>query len=208
MYTNVLALKQYLGIAADTDDTLITRLIIRAQGIIDDYCNRSFEASADTTRYFDCPTAQGGRVLTDYQFNQRRVSSPTLWLDRDLCRITSIVNGDGTTISPSQYFTMPANGVPLIYGIKLKGSSGINWTYINDPEQAIAITGRWAYSLTAPPQIVYACERLAAWMYRKKDAQVFDDTAFAEGGVMHLPKGIPADVIQILNQNQRVLATA
>lgn len=207
MYTNVLALKQYLGISVDTDDTLLTQLIRRAQGIIDDYCNRTFEASADTTRYFNCPTPQGGRLLTDYQYNQRRLSPPTLWLDRDLCQITSIVNGDGVAVTAGQYVKRPATGTP-IYAIKLLGSSGINWTYNNDPENAIAITGRWAYSVTAPQPIVYACERLAAYIYRKKDAQVFDDTAFSEGGVMHLPKGLPVDIVQILNMNIRAVTTA
>lgn len=207
MYTSVLAIKQYLGITVDTDDTLLTALIKRAQGVIDDYCNRTFEASADTTRYLNCPTAQGGRILTDYQYGQRRLNPSTLWLDRDLCQITSIVNGNGATITSGQYTTQPATDKPF-YAIRLKPSSGINWTYTNDPVQAIAITGRWAFSVTAPQQIVYATERLAAYLYRKKDAQVFDDTAFAEGGVVRLPKGLPADVVEILNMNIRRVATA
>jgi hypothetical protein len=204
VYTNVLALKTYLGITVDADDTLLTQLIRRAQGIIDDYCNRTFEASTDTTRYLDCPTAQGGRIFTD---GQRRLNPPTLWLDRDLCQITSIINGDGTTITTGQYITQPVNGTPF-YAIKLKSSSGINWTYTDDPEAAIAINGRWAWSVTAPQPIVYACERLSAYLYRKRDAQVFDDTAFAEGGVVRLPKGLPVDVVQILNMNIRTVTTA
>lgn len=207
MYTTTLALKQYLGVAVATDDTLLTALIKRAQGIIDDYCNRTFEASADTTRYLDCPTGQGGRLLTDHQYGQRRLSPPTLWLDRDLCAITSIVNGNGITITAGQYITQPVAEKPF-YAIRLKSSSGINWTYTDEPTSAIAITGRWAFSVTAPQQIVYACERLAAYLYRRRDAQVFDDTAFAEGGVVRLPKGLPADVVQILDMNVRRMATA
>jgi len=206
MYTSVLALKQYLGITEAADDTLLAALIKRAQGIIDDYCNRTFEASADTTRYLDCPQSVGW-LLTDYQYNSRRVTPPTLWLDRDLCQIISIVNGNGVTVTAGQYTTSPATDKPY-YAIRLKPTSGINWTYTDDPVQAIAITGRWAYSVTAPQQIVYACERLAAYLYRKKDAQVFDDTAFAEGGVVRLPKGLPADVVEILNMNIRRMATA
>jgi len=206
MYCNVLGLKTYLGISVDTDDTLLTTLIKRAQGIVDDYCNRTFEASTDATRYLDCPQSVG-RLLTDYQFNGRRVAPLILWLDRDLCQITSIVNGNGVTVTAGQYATLPATDKPY-YAIRLKPASGINWTYTDDPIGAITITGRWAYSVTAPQQIVYATERLAAYLYRKRDAQVFDDTAFAEGGVVRLPKGLPADVVEILNMNIRRMATA
>ncbi len=69
MYSSVRDLKIYLGITVDADDTLLTALIKRAQGIIDNHCKRTFEASADTTRYLDCPTGQGGRLLTDYQYS-------------------------------------------------------------------------------------------------------------------------------------------
>ena len=49
---------------------------------------------------------------------------------------------------------------------------------------AISITGRWAWSLTAPPDIAQACARLAAFLYKQRDAQLFDVTAIEAGTVI------------------------
>ena len=52
-YTTTAIAKVYLGLTSAADDTLIGTLIVRAQAMIDSYCHRTFEASADTTKYFD-----------------------------------------------------------------------------------------------------------------------------------------------------------
>jgi hypothetical protein len=48
-------LKQHLGIDASevSDDALLDVLITRTQAVVDEFCHRTFEASADTTRTFD-----------------------------------------------------------------------------------------------------------------------------------------------------------
>ena len=87
-YTDVSTLKQYLGITGNTDDALLSSLITRAQAAIDTYTGRTFEASADTTKYFDClPPYVHGYELT--------------WttLGLDLCQITSVTNGNGRSDS-------------------------------------------------------------------------------------------------------------
>jgi hypothetical protein len=91
-YCGVDELKEYLGVTGTADDAMLLTLLAAAQRTIDSYCARTFEATADTVRTFD---------------SQRDVDGYTLTVDSDLCAITSIVNGDGTTISNSHYVTDP-----------------------------------------------------------------------------------------------------
>ncbi len=66
------------------------------------------------------------------------------------------------------------------------------------------MTGKWAYSTTPPDDIEHACTRLAAYMYRQKDAQTFDTTAIPDAGVILVPQGIPKDVKMILDHYKKV----
>ena len=192
-YTVLLDVKDYIGIDGSTaDDALLTELIRRATSAIDALCLRTFEASANTTRYFDALQHVTGRRLI---------------LDRDLCSITSITNGDGTTVTSSQYVTYPRNETP-IYAIQLRSSAGINWTYDDDAEDAIAISGKWAYSLTAPDSIAHACIRLTAFFYRSKDAQVFDQTAFSELGAIRMNRKLPSDIMEMLMPFRRAVTNS
>jgi len=178
-YTTATAVKAYLGETGTDDDALIETLVGAAQAWIDNHTGRTFEASADATRYFDCasPTVDGRR----------------LYLDRDLCAITSITNGDGAEVAATEYVTQPRNDAPY-YAIDLLGSKGVVWRAGDDAENAIAIVGKWAYSASASTVIEQACTRLAAYLYRQKDANVFDTTAFPEAGVITVPQGMPRDV--------------
>ena len=189
-YTTNTAVKTLLGITAATDDTLITTLIARAQAWIESYCDQVFEAAADSTRKFD--------AVAD-------VDGLTLHLDYPLAAITSITNGDAVVVGSTEYVTEPRNRTPY-HRIRILGSTAKYWdiTAAGDSENAIVIVGKWAYSTTAPADIVQACERLAAYMYRQKDSQVFDVTADAETGQLIIPKGIPADVKQLLAPYRRL----
>lgn len=173
--------KTYLGISGTGDDTLITALIARAQKAVDSYTHRMFEASADTTRRFEV-----GRDAVDR----------TLLFDEDLAVITSVTNNaDGVpqTIASTDYVTLPRNKTPY-YGIELLASKNVSWKYAADPAGGISVAGKWAYSTTPPDDIKQACIRWAAYMYRQKDAQVFDTIAIPDAGVIQIPAGIPADV--------------
>ena len=178
-YTTVTAVKSYLGETGEGDDDLLIVLVASAQAWVDAHTSRTFEASADSTRYLDCssPTVDGRRLR----------------LDKDLCAITSITNGDGVAVASADYVTEPRNETPY-YAIILKASKGLYWTYTDDVENAITIVGKWAYSTTAPSGVAQATLRLAAYMYRQKDAQVFDVTAMPEAGVITVPQGMPKDV--------------
>lgn len=180
--------KEYLDITTLGDDTLLADLIDRAQKGIDSYTGRTFEdPGADATRYFTVGVDTDGLYL---------------YFDEDIYSITTVKsnadNASPTTITSSEYVTIPRNTTPY-YGIKILTSSNEYWDYTDDPENGIEITGRWAYSSAAPADVVQACARWAAYMYRQKDAQVFDVTAIPDAGVITIPQGIPVDVKMLLD---------
>jgi hypothetical protein len=188
-YASNTELKTYLKITTAGDDALLTALISYSQRYIEQQTHRVFEASADTTRLFSFADANGRE----------------LFFDHDICSITTVItdyDGDATTIPATDYVTMPRNMTPY-YGIKIKSSSSYDWDYTDDEEDAIAITGKWAYSVTAPYDIKHACLRLAGYFYKQRDAQVFDVTAIPDAGVIQIPQGIPSDVKIIIDNYTR-----
>jgi len=191
-YTTESAVRSYLGTTTTGDATLITDLIGRAQKAIDTYTQRTFEhSSVAATRYFTVGEDTRGRILV---------------LDTDLCSITQIVtdaDGTPTTVLTTEYITVPRNIAPY-HELKLLGNTTKSWTYTNDPENGVTISGKWSYSSSAPDDIVHATVRLAAYYYRQKDAQVFDVTAIPDAGVITTPQGIPADVKLLLDPYRRI----
>ena len=177
-YVTLAAAKNYLGISESTDDALLEVLISSAQAIIDAATGRKFESAADTTRYLDMSQVDGLRLR----------------LDEDLCSITTITNGGGTVITSAQYKTMPRNKPPY-YAIDLLSSTGVSWNYTDNPEAAISIAGRWAYSVTAPADIVQATKRIAAYLYRQKDNALDIDRTILAGNATILPATLPSDVM-------------
>lgn len=186
-YCSIDDVKLYLTITADDDDALLQSLVDAAQKLIDTYCKRTFEATADTTRTFDAK----------YDIDDEGLM---LWLDHDLVAITSVTNGDGTTVTGSQYVTEPRNHRP-IYGLKLKEGGDVVWTYSTTPENAISIVGRWAYSTAAPADVKQACIRLAAFLYRQKDnsGDVTTEVIQTGMGTAIAPSSMPRDVRYALN---------
>lgn len=184
-YCTAANVKTYLNITTTTDDTLIGDLILSAQQSIDDYTHRTFEASADSTRYFD----------------DDNVSGAVLELDDDLCAITSVTNGDSVAVSSSEYKTVPRNKTPY-NEIVLRSDSGKSWTDTSD----IAIVGKWAYSTSAPDSIKQACIRLASFLYRQRDTGAdVDRPIITDSGVTILPSALPNDVTQLLMPFMRLV---
>lgn len=178
-------LKTYLNVTGSTDDTLLTTLIAAAQKAVENYARRVFEAASDSDRYFTVGVDTDGS---------------TLMLDRDLCAITKVyVCADGASpvqFAASDYYTRPRNQAPY-YEIVIASTSSQYWRYSSTPVGAIKVTGKWAYSTSAPADIVHATKRLAGYIYRQRDAQVFDVTATELGLI--IPHGMPVDVKQLLD---------
>lgn len=185
-YASLHDLTTYLGIDdSATDDGLLTQLLARAQAVIDAHTRRTFEATADSTRYHTLDAVWGRQLI----------------FDGDLCAVTSIVNGDGATVAASEYHTLPRNRTPY-YSVELWPDSVTAWDADRDGQ--IAVTGRWAYSVTAPADIVQAAIRMAAWFYRQKD-NTGNDQAMIAGTVTILPARLPADVAELLKPYRRAL---
>lgn len=182
-------LKRYLGIEVDEgssgtgddgasslDDTLLEELLEAAEAQIDRYTERTFAADTDATRVYVVNEDTSGRIL---------------YLDADLCQITSIVTGD-EALDTDDYTAIPRNGTPY-YAITLRAGSGARWA------DDIEVTGLWAWSAVPPADIIQATRRLAAYLYRQKDAQVFDVTAQVATGAVTVRHQMPGDVRDLLD---------
>ena len=189
MYATVEQLKHYLGITTGTDDALLSSMLARAQTMIDTHTRRTFEYGTAAARTFDAVADVDGAVL---------------WLDTDLCAITSVTNGDGVAVTSGQYVTEPRRVTPY-YALRLLSSANVAWTYTTDHEGAISIVGKWAYSATAPEDIAHCALRLAAWLYRQKDtAADLDRPILAGDGNVILPMALPKDVLDLLKPYRKV----
>ena len=188
-YTTVEAVKTYLAISGGADDVVLYDCVTRAQAYIE----------AETQRVFSHAATGVARYFTP----GRDTDGATLWLDADLCAITSITNGDGATIVASKYTMEPRNVTPW-YAIRLLGSSGISWTWLTDPDGAITVTGKWAYSATPPNDIVQATIRLASFYYRQREQKQFATESFPSVGVVVTPGSLPKDVTQTIAKYRRV----
>lgn len=182
-YTTAANVKTYLGISGSGDDTLLGTLVARAQAIIDAYTGRTFEASTET-RYYGIDAVEGN----------------LLHVDKDLLTVTTLTNGNAaaTTITNTQYWLWPRNR-GRYRGIMLKS----DYSWEQDTDYFISVAGTWGWSATVPADIAHACDRLAAYLYRQKDAQVFDVVASPETGLVTVPQGIPRDVQVILDRYLR-----
>lgn len=194
-YTTSALVKSYLGITGSGDDTLIGLLIDQACTAIDTYTSRTFSASADSTRYYTVGLDTQGRDL---------------YLDEDLCSITSVANNaddgsGGTALTEgTHYIGLPRNTTPF-HVLRLLSSSDYFWQYTYNPEDGITVVGKFAYSENPPNDIIHATERLVGYYYRQKDSQVFDVTAIPDAGVITVPVGIPADVKLLLKPYRRIV---
>ena len=190
-YTDKATVKTYCDISSTDDDDLIDDLIDYAQKAIETYCSRVFEASSDTTRKFDAV---------------RDVDGVTLWLDEDLAAITTVTNGDSVVVSSSEYTTEPRNTTPY-YALRLLASSNKYWTYDDDPENAISILGKWAYSTSAPNDIVHATIRFTAWLYNQKDTggDSTDQPLISPDGTLVMPAAFPRDVLRLITPYKKVI---
>lgn len=189
MYATVEQLKHYLGITTGTDDALLSSMLARAQAMIDTHTRRTFEYGTAAARTFDA---------------EEDVSGSLLFFDVDCCAVTTVVNGDGVTVTSLQYVTEPRRVGPY-FAIRLLTSSGLAWTWTTDHENAITVTGKWAYSATAPEDIAHCTVRLAAWLYRQKDtAADLDRPILAGDGNVIMPLALPKDVLDLLRPYRKV----
>ncbi len=195
-YFTTAELKAYLGITSSSDDAELAHIPDRVTAAIDSYCHRHFEPEAEHgpaashTHHFTALLTVGGGDLLDWR---------TLNLNHDLAELTSITNGDGTAISASDVVLLPLNVKPTNF-IRIKSGINTTWTYTTSPEAAIAVAGKWSYSLDVPDDVKAAALRWGAHLYRLRTGatSVPADITVSADGVTSVSNRIPSDVAQML----------
>lgn len=110
------------------------KIIVEASQRVQDWCLRRFDEHVDTRLYTPFSISDGGD-LDGYE----------LYLDADLRSVTTLNNGDGSTIDSSSYHLLPLNK-PDKQAIRLKSNAGVFWTAGgNDPIGALSLAGLWGY---------------------------------------------------------------
>lgn len=174
-----------------TDDTVLERCIEDASRAVDVYTGRQFFA-ASAARYVDTPT-DGDRMI---------------WLGDDWLTITSITNGDGSTIAASTVDLWPVNAVSHC-AMRLKNSANTSWsgTSGGDYLGAIQIGGSTGYvnrTATDPRSAVIvsntkrACIVTALALYRKRMGIGVEAVTVTAAGVVLTPQGLPRDAVQLI----------
>lgn len=131
------------------DFTTLTavRLAVLQQGVSstidtdDDALLKQYIAAASTLI-----ARHTGRTFTPfYQARAHDYRDPyVLNLDTDLLELASLTNGDAASIATSAVLLLSANIYPK-WRLKIKNSSGLAFTYQDDAEQALTVTGWWGY---------------------------------------------------------------
>jgi len=170
-YATLAQTKQYLGITGTSEDALLTRLIDAASAAIDRYTGRRFVASTATKK-----------IRREY------VVGDVFFLPDDLRSLTQVVTDEGDTLLPSDFVPFD----PPVRLLRVKNDAP-SWSI----EYTADVTGQWGFSTSAPDDIVQVCIRLASWMYRSKDAQVFD--VAGQEGLNALSTRMPRDITQMLD---------
>ncbi len=192
-YTDLGALKEYLGIGTDagTDgDWLLQQSIERAERAIDNYTRRTFVGTPGTVYYS--------------RFYQTHLRGNDFYLDQDLHTLVSLTLGDGRTVpvdgtvpGSGSVWTEPRNAGPPYRVLRLKSAIG---AYTWNTDQDMVVAGTWGFSTVAPDDIVQATTRYAAYLYRQKDVTPNDQIGYAEGpGVQPMGRGMPDDVRYLLS---------
>lgn len=180
-YVSLQEMKAYIVTAATSADDILENCIEAAQKGIENYCHRVFQGSTGT-RYFraqDLISLSGLGPAT----------AKVLWLSEDLLSISSLTNGDETTISSTSYWLEPRNRPPYQY-IRLRTDE--TWVFNTDGE--VTVAGTWGFSTGPDDMIKEVTKEYANYLYEARKNAVWDVTAIPELGQLVIPKGIPAHV--------------
>jgi hypothetical protein len=112
------------------DDPVIDEILEEASRYCDDTTGRHFYPLVQT-RLFDIPYDP---------------HSDTLYLTDDLLSLTTLLNGDGTTIASSNLNLLNVNAYPL-WGLQLADIATVTWQIdaAGSRQQVLSVTGIWGY---------------------------------------------------------------
>ena len=196
------ALDEFLALpemesAEPGDDVFIERLLER--------CSREFDG--DTGQWF-------------YAHQQARTydvpKGRCLELDVPLLSVTTITNGDDTTVESTEYLLYPLNG-PNKSEIRIKQSSSTLWQYTSggDTEGVITVNGQWGYvdrDSTDPESVMpilnskSAVLALALAIYKRRYGVGAEGLATVTGaGVVITPRDKSPEYWSIVSRYKRLL---
>lgn len=173
-----------------TDDATIENMVEQASRAVDLFTGKWYYAYTQT-RYFDVPRSR------------------ELKLDQYLLAITTLTNGDGTTIANTEYDLLPKNEPPY-YIVRLKKVSSISWQYSTTTveELAISIAGSWGFvdrAATDPVSVRYirateeACILTVMNEYHRLSGENTSGVStVTSAGVVITPDSIPAKARMLL----------
>lgn len=181
-YCSAADFKRDIRTSSSDDDDIIEDIIRQSSREIDLFCNRHFYGVVETRRFDALYSVDGLSLL----------------LDEDLSGVVSITVGDGTTVDDGEYVLMPINASPKT-AIKILATSGKWWSFITDPEAAIAIAGTWGFvaGTTPPEPIKRAALMLARYRYEQFQAP-FETQGQGDIAAMNVPSAIPESIKNIL----------
>ena len=191
--TTTAAVKRQLGLVGTVqgtvvdktaDNDLIDVYVAQATELFNSEVGYTFIATNGTLELDACAPHAYGRKLF---FRQPVVD------------VYSVVNGDGQTLTDSEYRLLPANESPK-YGIEIKQGSGKYWNYDTSPEAAIVIGGTLGYATEAnvPADVTLAVTKLAANLYQNRDNRG-EIIRFADGS-SQVPADAPGIIFKIIDK--------
>ena len=112
----------------------LLKVIVSASQQVERETQRYFVPRVQTRYYDGRAWDRGGNVVKG-----------ELYLDRDLQTLTSLTNGDTTTISSTDYTLAPRNSETGKTIIRLIPTSGVGWTNDTGDPEGVAVAGIWHY---------------------------------------------------------------
>jgi hypothetical protein len=137
MYATLAQLKAYLAITANTDDALLSDLLMRATSVIEQMTRKVFIATPAAPRRFG-----RGQMMWDGSLKWDYLLLPSGYY---IAQLTGATDGDGNTI-PLGEIELPPDGPP--YSVLIR--RGARWC---SSAQTAEITARWGYSISPPADI-------------------------------------------------------
>lgn len=186
-YCTAAELKTRLDITGSSYDALLGTLATAASRWIDRHCRvptDGFAATVATKRYFGSAWVDGS----------------VLALDAPLLSVTTLKNGDGSTISAGSWWLRPRNSAVAWY-IELK--SDYAWTFATDTE--IEVDGVWGVAATVPAPVKEAALVFAGWMFKRYQAALSDATVNLDLGELTYSQAVPKQVVALLEPYQLVV---
>lgn len=191
--TTTAAVKRQLGLVGTVqgtlndntdDDDLIGTYVAQATELFNSEVGYTFIATNGTLELDACAPHAYGRKL---------------FFLKPVVGVYSIVNGDGQTLTETEYRLLPANESPK-YAAELKTGSGKFWTFTNSPQAAIIVGGTLGYATEAnvPADVTLAVTKLAANLYQNRDNKG-DIIRFADGS-SQVPADAPGIIFKIIDK--------